>query len=193
MELNKTRSPEARMMISAAVVDDVLGLAILGVIVSFITSSTSITALGVVEVIAWSLALWLGITVFLAIILPRIINFMSKGKSEGPLEAAATAACFGASALAAALGLILNRWCLRSRHGNRQFPHDREDTRIHQENKHNLLSSVLCTSRCPIQHPKFHYTGLDVLSLLHSLGNSGYRQQDDWLRITRCILLKGPR
>jgi Kef-type K+ transport system membrane component KefB len=105
MELNKTRSPEARMMISAAVVDDVLGLAILGVIVSFITSSTSITALGVVEVIAWSLALWLGITVFLAIILPRIINFLSKGKSEGPLEAAATAACFGASALAAALGL----------------------------------------------------------------------------------------
>ncbi len=105
MELNKTRSPEARMMISAAVVDDVLGLAILGVIVSFITSSKAITALGVVEVIAWSLALWLGITVFLAVILPRIINFLSKGKSEGPLEAAATAACFGASALAAALGL----------------------------------------------------------------------------------------
>ncbi len=105
MELNKTRGPEARMMISAAVVDDVLGLAILGVIVSFITSSTAITALGVVEVIAWSLALWLGITVFLAILLPRIINFISKGKSEGPLEAAATAACFGASALAAALGL----------------------------------------------------------------------------------------
>ncbi len=105
MELNKTRGPEARMMISAAVVDDVLGLAILGVIVSFITSSTAITALGVVEVIAWSLALWLGITVFLAIILPRVINFISKGKSEGPLEAAATAACFGASALAAALGL----------------------------------------------------------------------------------------
>ncbi len=105
MELNKTRGPEARMMISAAVVDDVLGLAILGVIVSFISSSTAITALGVIEVIAWSLALWLGITIFLAIILPRIINFISKGKSEGPLEAAATAACFGASALAAALGL----------------------------------------------------------------------------------------
>ena len=38
-EINKTRSPEARMMVSAAVVDDVLGLAILGVIVSFISSS----------------------------------------------------------------------------------------------------------------------------------------------------------
>jgi Kef-type K+ transport system membrane component KefB len=38
MEINKTRAPEARVMVSAAVVDDVLGLAILGVIVSFITS-----------------------------------------------------------------------------------------------------------------------------------------------------------
>lgn len=105
MEINKTRAPEARVMVSAAVVDDVLGLAILGVIVSFITSSTAITALGVVEVIAWSLALWLGITVLFAIVLPRIINFISKGKSDEPMEAAATAACFGASALAAALGL----------------------------------------------------------------------------------------
>jgi Kef-type K+ transport system membrane component KefB len=104
-ELNKTRRPEACMMISAAVVDDVLGLAILGVIVSFISSSAAISALGVVEVILTSLGLWLGITVFLAFILPRIINLVSKGKSEGPLEAAATAACFGASALAAALGL----------------------------------------------------------------------------------------
>ena len=103
-EINKTRSREARMMVSAAVVDDVLGLAILGVIVSFISSS-AITALEIVEVIAWSLALWLALTIFLAIILPRIINFLSKGKSEGPMEAAATAACFGASALASALGL----------------------------------------------------------------------------------------
>jgi Kef-type K+ transport system membrane component KefB len=105
MEINKTRAPEARVMVSAAVVDDVLGLAILGVIVSFITSSTAITALGVVEVIVWSLVLWLGITVLFAIVLPRIINFISKGKSDEPMEAAATAACFGASALAAALGL----------------------------------------------------------------------------------------
>ncbi len=104
-EINKTRSPEARLMVSAAVVDDVLGLAILGVIVSFISSTSSITALGVAEVILWSLALWLGLTVFLAIILPRIINFLSKGRSDGPIEAAATAACFGASALAASLGL----------------------------------------------------------------------------------------
>jgi Kef-type K+ transport system membrane component KefB len=103
-EINQSKKREARMMISAAVVDDVLGLAILGVIVSFISTSTSITPLGVVEVILASLALWLAMTVFAALILPKIINFIAKGK-EGTVEAAATAACFGASAVAAFVGL----------------------------------------------------------------------------------------
>jgi Kef-type K+ transport system membrane component KefB len=103
-EINQSRKVESRMMISAAVVDDVLGLAILGVIVSFISSSTPITTLSVIIVISTSLALWLALTIFAAIIFPKIINLTSKGK-EGTVEAAATAACFGASALAAVLGL----------------------------------------------------------------------------------------
>ncbi|MGD6851287.1 MAG: cation:proton antiporter [Candidatus Bathyarchaeia archaeon] len=103
-ELNQTRRIESRLMISAAVVDDVLGLSILGVIVSFISTSTPITALSIVTVIGTSLGLWLAMTVFSAFALPRIINFTAKGK-ESTVEAAATASCFGASALAAALGL----------------------------------------------------------------------------------------
>ncbi len=103
-ELKQIRKVESRMMISAAVVDDVLGLAILGVIVSFISTST-ISPLNVLVVILTSLALWLGITVFAAIVLPKIINLTSRGDSEETVEAAATASCFGASALAAYLGL----------------------------------------------------------------------------------------
>jgi len=104
-ELNQSRKVEARMMISAAVVDDVLGLAILGVIVSFISTSTPITALNVLVLVSTSLALWLTMTVFAAVVLPKIINFTSKGKYEATVDAAATASCFGASALAAVLGL----------------------------------------------------------------------------------------
>jgi Kef-type K+ transport system membrane component KefB len=103
-ELKKFRKIESRMMVSAAVVDDVLGLAILGVIVSFITTSNAMSPLNIITVILTSLGLWLAMTVFAAIILPRIINFTSKG-SEATLEAAATASCFGGSALAAVLGL----------------------------------------------------------------------------------------
>jgi Kef-type K+ transport system membrane component KefB len=103
-ELNKMGGIEARMMLSAAVVDDVLGLAILGVIVSFISSASTITPLSVFAVIFTSLGLWLGMTVFAALVLPKILNYFSKG-SEATMEAAATASCFGASALAAYLGL----------------------------------------------------------------------------------------
>jgi Kef-type K+ transport system membrane component KefB len=103
-ELNRMTRIEARMMLSAAVVDDVLGLAILGVIVSFISTATTITPISVLTVIFTSLGLWLGMTVFAAIVLPKILNLFSKG-SEATMEAAATASCFGASALAAYLGL----------------------------------------------------------------------------------------
>jgi Kef-type K+ transport system membrane component KefB len=105
MELKQTKRVESRMMISAAVVDDVLGLAILGVIVSFISSSSVITPLSVVWVIFTSLVIWLVMTVLAGVVLPRVINLFADDKSEGTLEAAATAACFGASALAGYLGL----------------------------------------------------------------------------------------
>lgn len=103
-ELNRMRMVESRVMISAAVVDDVLGLAILGVIVSFISTSTPITPLSVAVVIGTSLGLWLGMTLFATFVIPRIINLTSGGSDE-TIEAAATASCFGASAIAAWLGL----------------------------------------------------------------------------------------
>jgi Kef-type K+ transport system membrane component KefB len=106
-ELKKIHTPEAKVIISAAVVDDVLGLAILGVIVSFISSaSASVNPLGIVIVIVESLALWLAIVISASILLPKLINITSsKGKHEETVEAAATASCFGASALAAYIGL----------------------------------------------------------------------------------------
>jgi Kef-type K+ transport system membrane component KefB len=105
MELKQMHRVESKMMISAAVVDDVLGLAVLGVIVSFISSSAPIEPLNVIVLISTSLALWLALTVFSSFVLPRLLNYISKGNSDATVEATATASCFGASALAAAVGL----------------------------------------------------------------------------------------
>ncbi|MCW4046301.1 MAG: cation:proton antiporter [Candidatus Bathyarchaeota archaeon] len=103
-ELNKTQSVESKMMVSAAVVDDVLGLAILGVVVSFITNSASLSIFNILWVVITALIIWLAMAAFDAFILPKVIDLTSKG-SEATMEAAATASCFGASALAAVLGL----------------------------------------------------------------------------------------
>lgn len=105
-ELKRCHSIESRTMISAAVVDDVIGLAVLGVIVSFISNqTTSIDPLNVIIVILTALALWLGMVLLASIVLPRLINLTARGNSDQTVEAAATASCFGAAALAAYIGL----------------------------------------------------------------------------------------
>jgi Kef-type K+ transport system membrane component KefB len=104
-ELKRCRTVEAKTMISAAVVDDVLGLAILGVIISFVSTSAPINPLNVMLIILESLALWLVMVVSASFVLPKLINLTSRGRSEETVEAAATASCFGAAALAAYIGL----------------------------------------------------------------------------------------
>jgi Kef-type K+ transport system membrane component KefB len=105
-ELHKSRTIECKTMVSSAVVDDVLGLAILGVIISFISSpAAAINPFNVLFIILASLMLWLILVVCSSLILPRLINFTAKGRSDETVEAAATASCFGAAAIAAAIGL----------------------------------------------------------------------------------------
>jgi Kef-type K+ transport system membrane component KefB len=105
MELKQSRTKEAKIMIGAAVVDDVLGLAVLGVVISFIANPMTIGALDVAIVVLKSLAIWLVLVLVITPILPRMINFISRSRSEETIEAAATASCFGAAALAAYIGL----------------------------------------------------------------------------------------
>jgi len=103
--LRQLHTEEARIMINAAVIDDVLGLAVLAIVISifqagsipsyFTIASTTITALG----------LWLGLLIGAVFVLPRFFDITTLWKSEGTAEAAATASCFGFAGLAAALGL----------------------------------------------------------------------------------------
>ncbi len=78
----------------------------LGVIISFISAGgATINPLNVILIILESLALWLVLVLIITPILPRAINLTAQGKSEETIEAAATASCFGAAAVAAAIGL----------------------------------------------------------------------------------------
>ena len=149
-ELNKTKRVEARMMISAAVVDDVLGLAILGVIVSFITTSTPVTPTKCgyggcyfAYFVAYHYRL-------LAFILPRVINFFSRGKKEGTVEAVATAACFGASAFAAAIGLsaIVGAFAAGMAIASSNMIEKIRD--LHKENQRHIFACVFCFGRSAI-------------------------------------------
>jgi Kef-type K+ transport system membrane component KefB len=106
-ELKRTNAIEAKVIVSAAVADDVIGLAVLGVIVSFLARGASgINPENIVLAITESFAIWLAMVISASVIVPKLINLLhSKGKHEETTEAAATATCFGAAALSAYIGL----------------------------------------------------------------------------------------
>lgn len=107
-DLGKSQSPEARVILGAAVVDDVLGLVILAVVSGVIQAADSGAsfAYGGIALIVAKSALFLFGAVFLGLALsPRLFGIASRLRGRGVLLATALVFCFGLSYLAAAIGL----------------------------------------------------------------------------------------
>lgn len=104
-ELRKTGDPDARLMINAAVVDDVLGLTILSVVVSTITAGEPPTAIDLASKFATILGLWLALLVSIVFFVPRLLRYLPSWRIHGTDEAAATVICFGCASIATLLGL----------------------------------------------------------------------------------------
>lgn len=107
-DLGASQSPEARIILGAAVIDDVLGLVILAVVASVIHSADSGSAISVVA-IGWVLfkalaflfgALWIG-----QVISPRLFSLASRLRGASVLLVTALIFCFAMAALAAMIGL----------------------------------------------------------------------------------------
>ncbi len=106
-EFGKIKTPEARLIIGAAVVDDILAIAVLSVVSSIAADGQGVENIDITEVVITILqvlgffAAMLIAAVFLVpkFITPRI------WKAKGSVEGIATAVFFGAAALAGSLGL----------------------------------------------------------------------------------------
>ncbi len=103
--IRQLHTEEARIMINAAVIDDVLGLAVLAIVISIFQAGSIPSYFTIAQTTIIALGLWLGLLIGAVFVLPRFLNITSLWKSEGTAEAAATASCFGFAGLAAALGL----------------------------------------------------------------------------------------
>ncbi len=107
-DLNKSQTREARIILGAAVIDDVLGLVILAVVIAVIAAADAGRAIS-----GWDLALTLGkATGFLvgALVLgrwlsPRLFAVASRLRASGVLLAVALGFCFLLSYFAGAIGL----------------------------------------------------------------------------------------
>ncbi|HEY8107048.1 MAG TPA: cation:proton antiporter [Gemmatimonadales bacterium] len=107
-DLGRSQSAEARIILGAAVIDDVLGLVILAVVAGLITAADSGTSLSLGEiglVLAKAAvflvgALWLGLAIS-----PRLFAAGARLRGDSVLLAIALASCFFLSWLAAEIGL----------------------------------------------------------------------------------------
>ena len=103
-EFGKIKSPEARLIIGAAVVDDILAIAVLSVVTSLGGDVTQINVLDVTFTILKTLGFFAIILIVSIIVIPRVIT-PGWWKAKGSVEGIATASFFGAAALAGSIGL----------------------------------------------------------------------------------------
>jgi Kef-type K+ transport system membrane component KefB len=105
-EFGKIKSPEARLIIAAAVVDDILAIAVLSVVTSLASGGEviDIDVMDVTFTILKVLGFFAAMLIAAVFILPRLVT-PRLWKAKGSIEGIATASFFGAAALAGTLGL----------------------------------------------------------------------------------------
>lgn len=104
-QLGKLQSPEARLILGAAIADDILALAVLSVVTSMVHTGITVDPMEIAFLIMKVLGLFAALLVASIYFLPKIVAKVDLWKAKGSVEAVATAAFFGIAALATLAGL----------------------------------------------------------------------------------------
>ena len=106
-EFGKIKTPEARLIIGAAVVDDILAIAVLSVVSSIAGSEGGVESIDITEImitILQVLGFFAVMLIVAVVVIPKVIT-PRLWKAKGSVEGIATASFFGAAALAGSIGL----------------------------------------------------------------------------------------
>jgi Kef-type K+ transport system membrane component KefB len=105
-ELGKMQTKEAKLILGAAIVDDILAIAVLSVVTTMVqTGDTSPAITDVVILILKILGLFAALLIGSILLVPRLLNVQALWKSKGSVEGIVTASFFGAAGIAAFVGL----------------------------------------------------------------------------------------
>jgi Kef-type K+ transport system membrane component KefB len=105
-ELGRMQSKEARLILGAAIVDDILAIAALSVVTTMVqTGNRSPDIVDITFLVLKILGLFAALLIGSVIIVPRILHVEKLWKSKGSIEGITTASFFGAAAVAAFIGL----------------------------------------------------------------------------------------
>ncbi len=105
-ELGKMQTREAKLILGAAIVDDILAIAVLSVVTTMVqTGNMTPNISDITFLIIKILGIFVALLVGAIVIIPRILHAERLWKSKGSIEGIVTASFFGASGIAAILGL----------------------------------------------------------------------------------------
>jgi len=105
-ELGRMQTKEAKLILGAAIVDDILAIAVLSVVVTMVqTGNLTPNIIDIIFLILKILGIFAVLLVGAIIIIPKIVNTERLWKARGSVEGIVTASFFGASAIAASVGL----------------------------------------------------------------------------------------
>jgi Kef-type K+ transport system membrane component KefB len=100
------KSKEARLILGAAIVDDILAIAALSVVTTMVqTGNTSADIVDITFLVLKILGLFAALLIGSVLIVPRILHVEKLWKSKGSIEGITTASFFGAAAMAAFMDL----------------------------------------------------------------------------------------
>lgn len=109
-ELEKEKTEEGKILVNAAVLDDVLGLAILSAIISIVIAHSLPSLETVLYEVSESLLLWVILLLSAVFLLPKIVHAVAVTRpttleSRGTKQATALGSAFGMAAIASIIGL----------------------------------------------------------------------------------------
>ena len=107
-DLGHSQSREARVILGAAVIDDVLGLVILAVVsgvISAVDAGESLSSTAIILILGKALGFLFGALAIGSMISPRVFGIASRLRGRGVLLATALVFCFVLSYLASLIGL----------------------------------------------------------------------------------------
>jgi Kef-type K+ transport system membrane component KefB len=105
-ELGKMQTKEAKLILGAAIVDDILAIAVLSVVTTMVqTGNMTPNFIDITFLILKILGIFVALLVGAILIVPKMLNAERLWKSRGSIEGIVTASFFGASGIAAIVGL----------------------------------------------------------------------------------------
>jgi Kef-type K+ transport system membrane component KefB len=105
-ELGRINAPEARLILGAAIVDDILAIAVLSVVTTMVqTGNLTPNIVDITFLILKILGIFAALLIATIFIIPKVLHVERLWKSKGSVEGITTASFFAAAGIAAAVGL----------------------------------------------------------------------------------------